>query len=98
VNPVSQRRGCSGSGRDARQKLNGGNHCIREVVHSTGYIITVAGNGTAGNSGDGAAATAAQLNTPHGVASRRQRQSLHRRHRQQLSPSPVKVMETAWLR
>jgi hypothetical protein len=45
-----------------------GNNVIREVILATGIIITVAGNGTAGYSGDGAAATAAQLNCPHGVA------------------------------
>jgi 3-keto-L-gulonate-6-phosphate decarboxylase len=45
-----------------------GNNVIREVISATGIIITVAGNGTAGYSGDGAAATAAQLNCPHGVA------------------------------
>lgn len=37
-------------------------------VSSTGVISTVAGNGTPGFAGDGAAATGAQLNTPLGVA------------------------------
>ena len=41
---------------------------IRKVTASTGIITTIAGNGTAGYSGDGGAATAAQLNTPVGVA------------------------------
>jgi hypothetical protein len=45
-----------------------GNNVIREVIQATGIIITVAGNGTAGDSGDGGAAAAAQLNSPHGVA------------------------------
>ena len=41
---------------------------IREVVNAQGYLIqTVAGNGANGYAGDGAAATAAQLNTPYGV-------------------------------
>jgi len=45
-----------------------GNNVIREVVQATGNIITVAGNDTPGYSGDGGAATAAQLKSPHGVA------------------------------
>ena len=45
-----------------------GNNRIREVNLSTGIITTVAGNGTAGSTGDGAAATAAELNAPQGLA------------------------------
>ncbi|HYA24983.1 MAG TPA: hypothetical protein VEF05_12525, partial [Terriglobales bacterium] len=41
---------------------------IRAVVLSTGIINTVAGNGTAGYSGDGGPATQASLNRPQGVA------------------------------
>ena len=44
------------------------NHRIRKVTAATGLISTIAGNGTAGVAGDGAAATAAQLNYPNGVA------------------------------
>ena len=44
------------------------NCCIREVNHATGVITTVAGNGTAGYSGDGGPATAAELYGPEGVA------------------------------
>ncbi len=44
------------------------NNCVRKISSATGIITTVAGIGTAGFSGDGAAATAAQLNTPAGVA------------------------------
>ena len=44
------------------------NNVIREVVKATGDIITVAGNGTAGYSGDGGPATDAELNGPSGVA------------------------------
>lgn len=44
------------------------NHVIREVVKSTGNIITVAGSGIAGFAGDGSTATAAQLDTPTGIA------------------------------
>lgn len=43
------------------------NSVIREVVAATGNIQTVAGNGTAGYAGDGASATAAELNFPNGV-------------------------------
>ncbi|SPF44404.1 exported hypothetical protein [Candidatus Sulfotelmatobacter kueseliae] len=43
------------------------NSVIREVSASSGIIQTVAGNGTAGYSGDGSAATAAELNEPYGV-------------------------------
>jgi trimeric autotransporter adhesin len=42
-----------------------GNSVIREVT--SGNINTVAGNGTAGYSGDNAAATSAQLNFPYGL-------------------------------
>ncbi len=45
-----------------------GNNRIRKVTASTGIITTIAGNGTAGYSGDGGAATSAQLNSPYGVA------------------------------
>jgi sugar lactone lactonase YvrE len=44
------------------------NHVIREVVASTGKIQTVAGNHTAGFSGDGGAATSAKLDFPSDVA------------------------------
>ncbi len=43
------------------------NNCIRKVA-TTGIITTFAGTGIAGFSGDGGAATAAQLNTPYAVA------------------------------
>ena len=44
------------------------NNVIRMVAAGTGLISTVAGDGTAGFGGDGAAATLAKLNTPVGVA------------------------------
>jgi hypothetical protein len=44
------------------------NNRIRKVTASTGDISTVAGNGAAGYSGDGGAATSAELNYPYGVA------------------------------
>jgi NHL repeat len=45
-----------------------GNNRVREVSAATGIITTVAGNGTAGFSGDGGAATKAELNRPEGLA------------------------------
>jgi uncharacterized protein (TIGR03437 family) len=44
------------------------NHVIREVVAATGNIITVAGNGTPGFSGDGGPATSAQFSVAHSIA------------------------------
>jgi sugar lactone lactonase YvrE len=44
------------------------NNRIRKVSAATGDISTIAGNGTGGYSGDGGAATAAELNDPTGVA------------------------------
>ena len=46
---------------------DGLNHRVRRI-DTAGVITTVAGNGTAGFSGDGGPATEAALNTPHGVA------------------------------
>ncbi len=45
----------------------GGNR-IREVNHATGVITTVAGNGTAGYSGDNGPATLAELDDPTNIA------------------------------
>jgi sugar lactone lactonase YvrE len=44
------------------------NNRVRMVDPATGFISTVAGNGTSGVSGDGATATSAQLNLPNDVA------------------------------
>jgi len=44
-----------------------GNHRIRNVDASTGIITTVAGNGSAGFSGDNGPGPAAQLNYPMGL-------------------------------
>ncbi len=46
---------------------DGNNRRIRKVDASTGNITTAAGTGTQGDSGDGGAATAAQLTFPIGV-------------------------------
>ena len=45
-----------------------GNHQIRRVFMTTGIIVTVAGTGNQGFSGDGGRATQASLNRPEGVA------------------------------
>ncbi|MHC5023992.1 MAG: NHL domain-containing protein [Planctomycetota bacterium] len=45
-----------------------GNHKVRKVDAATGIITTVAGTGSPGSSGDGGAATAANLKSPEGVA------------------------------
>ena len=64
-----------------------GNNVVREVDLSTGVITTVAGNWDLGGySGDGGAATSAQLSYPTGVAVRRRGRPLHRRQRQQRRP------------
>src|SRR5437868_701147 len=44
------------------------NNVVRKVAAGTGVITTVAGNGTAGFTGDGSAATSAELKGPTGVA------------------------------
>jgi DNA-binding beta-propeller fold protein YncE len=44
------------------------NHCVRRVECSSGLIITVAGTGKEGYSGDGGLALQAQLNSPYGIA------------------------------
>jgi len=45
-----------------------GNNVIRKVTASSGLISTIAGNGTAGYTGDGGAATSAELNGPQALA------------------------------
>ncbi len=44
------------------------NNCIREVNLASGTITTIAGDGTAGYSGDNGPATSAELDDPTGVA------------------------------
>lgn len=45
-----------------------GNNVVEEVVAATGVINVIAGTGVAGNTGDGGAATSAELNGPQGLA------------------------------
>jgi len=54
-----------------------GDNRVREVTISSGNISTVAGNGTAGYTGDGAAATSAEINGPNGAALDKLGQHLH---------------------
>jgi hypothetical protein len=44
------------------------NHRIRKVTVFTGIISTIAGTGTQGSTGDGGAATSAELYCPTGIA------------------------------
>ena len=60
------RRTCSSTRPATSTSATLNNSVIREVVKSTGLITTVAGNGTAGYSGDGGPATIAQLDGPAG--------------------------------
>ena len=62
--PVSVARDASGNIYISDQ----GNHRIRKITFSTGNISTIAGSSTSGFSGDGGAATSAQLNYPAGIA------------------------------
>jgi len=43
------------------------NHCVRRITDD-GIIVTIAGNGKAGFSGDGGPASLSMLNTPYGIA------------------------------
>ena len=72
------------------------NNRVRVVAASTGTfygqamtagdIYTIAGDGTAGYSGDGGPATTAELNSPSGVDHRRRGQYRDRRHQQRSDP------------
>src|SRR5437899_3149808 len=44
------------------------NHCIRRVDSTSGVITTLAGNGSAGSSGDGGSAPQAGMVEPNGLA------------------------------
>lgn len=47
--------------------LERGNHRVRRINAATGLIETIAGNGSQGSSGDGAAATSASFNYPNDI-------------------------------
>jgi len=65
---LSSPTGVSVDGADNLYIADSGNHRIRRVDGATGVIITVAGNGALGFSGDGGVSTAARLTNPSGVA------------------------------
>jgi sugar lactone lactonase YvrE len=46
---------------------DGGNNRVRKVDHTSGFISTIAGNGIAGNTGDGGAAINAEISSPAGL-------------------------------
>jgi sugar lactone lactonase YvrE len=48
--------------------VDSGNNVVRKVEAASGIISTVAGSGTSGFSGDGGAATNAELNSPGAIA------------------------------
>jgi sugar lactone lactonase YvrE len=66
--PVSYPHGVAVDGSGNIFIADTNNNRVREIVKATGTIITVAGTGTRGFSGDGGPATAAWLNGPYGVA------------------------------
>ena len=55
-----------------------GNNVIREVIAATGKITTVAGDDVSGYAGDGALATAAELQFSRGGSRRHGRKPFHR--------------------
>jgi len=65
---ISSAEGVAVDGNGNLYIADGGNERIREVTVSTGVIATVAGNGTAGFSGDTGPATSAMLKYPMWVA------------------------------
>ena len=48
--------------------ISGSYDRVRKIDNTTGYISTIAGDRTSGDSGDGGPATSAQLNDPDGLA------------------------------
>ena len=71
VTPVGLLNGPKGIATDALGNLyiaDTNNNVVREVIAKTSVIATLAGIGTASYTGDGGAATAAQLDAPAGIA------------------------------
>jgi DNA-binding beta-propeller fold protein YncE len=67
--------------------LEFGGHRVRRIDIDTGIITTIGGTGTAGFSGDGGPATAAQLNRPRGLAVLPDGALVVRRHGQLATPA-----------
>ena len=65
------------------------NNRVRKVSFTANTIVTVAGSGTAGYSGDGFPAVNADLNSPRGLALDSARRSVYRRQRQPRHPNGV---------
>lgn len=65
---LQQPRGIALDGAGNLYIADTGNHRIRKMAATTGIIGTIAGTGSAGYSGDGGPATAAQLNGPAALA------------------------------
>ena len=65
---VSNPQGVALDGNNNLYIADEGNNVIRRVDHGTGIITTVAGTGSYGYTGDGGAATSAELYFPYGVA------------------------------
>lgn len=61
-------QGLAFDGEDNLYIADTSNHRIRKVIRSTGVIVTIAGTGTAGFSGDDGPAIRANLSSPRGVA------------------------------
>src|SRR5206468_3946604 len=66
--PLNQPAGIAVDSSGSLFIADAGNNVVREVIAASGALVTVAGTGTAGSSGDNGLATAAQLSAPAGVA------------------------------
>jgi len=70
-NALTPMRTLDGAAVDSSDDLfiaDSGDNVVREINHSTGAVSTIAGNGSAGYSGDGGPATAAELSGPDDLA------------------------------
>ena len=65
---------------------DGRNHTVRRIDKNSGIIMTVAGSGRQGYSGDGGSATEAALNNLYSLQVYTQRRYLHRRPAERRHP------------